>query len=319
MLLNRDQVTAMLAPVANGAGIHEIACIDGGLVNTVYRVMLDDALRTTFALRVSALPGPLAEPRLLTDLASRLPVPQVVWVDAAGTACGHPYLVYRWIDGVTLNRYRHGASPTALLALADPIGTLLGRIAGATRPLRAGAEESMRYLGARRVGEAVAQAQSTLRAGRARERLGGPIAERLIDLLSSDEERLSALERERGLVHGDFGGRNLLVAASGAERGVISGVLDWETAAIGAPLWDVGSFFRYARRYAPEFREAFEHGYRRAGGALPVDWWRTARLLDATRLTAILNEAQWLPTVFAECQTLLEDLLVDYTVPASRA
>jgi aminoglycoside phosphotransferase (APT) family kinase protein len=317
VLLHREQVAAMLAPVVNGAGIHETTCVDGGLVNTVYRVVLDDPLHTTFALRVSPRGSqvPLTEHRWLRELAANLPVPELVWVDVEGTSCGYPYLAYRWIDGVTLNRCRQGASANAWLELADPIGTLLARVAGALRSPRPVAEDSVRPLGSRRVVVEVAEARSTLRAGRARDRLGSSIADRLIDLLSGHEEQLSALARDRSLVHGDFGGRNVLVATSRAGRAVISGVLDWESAAIGSALWDVGSFFRYARRYGPEFRDQFEYGYRRAGGELPSDWWRTARVLDGTRLIAILSEERCLPTVFAECHTLLEALLVDSAAP----
>ncbi len=82
----------------------------------------------------------------------------------------------------------------------------------------------------------------------------------------------------------------------------VSGLLDREAAACGATLWDVGSLFRYSHRYGVEFREGFARGYRAAGGTLPEDWWRTARLLDATRLVAILDGEALLTEVFAECR-----------------
>ena len=86
-------------------------------------------------------------------------------------------------------------------------------------------------------------------------------------------------------------------------------MLDWEQAFIGATLWDIGSLFRYAHRYSPTFRERFEHGYRNAGGVLPDDWHRTARLLDATCIVGMLSETRELPTVFAECRELTEALV----------
>jgi hypothetical protein len=88
----------------------------------------------------------------------------------------------------------------------------------------------------------------------------------------------------------------------------ISGVIDWETAATGSALWDIGSLFCYARRYFPEFRELFVQGYRAGSGELPPDWCRTARLLDAVRLVAILNEERELLGVFAECRELIESV-----------
>jgi hygromycin-B 4-O-kinase len=52
------------------------------------------------------------------------------------------------------------------------------------------------------------------------------------------ETYASLVERcpeERSLVHGDFGSNNVLV-----HQGVVSGVLDWELALVGDPLYDVG-------------------------------------------------------------------------------
>jgi hypothetical protein len=84
---------------------------------------------------------------------------------------------------------------------------------------------------------------------------------------------------------------------------------------VGSGLWDVGSLFRYPRRYSPEFRAEFERGYRAARGELPDDWWPAARLLDSTRLVAILAEPQELPSVFAECRELIAAIVAD--VPRS--
>jgi hypothetical protein len=71
------------------------------------------------------------------------------------------------------------------------------------------------------------------------------------------------------------------------------------------------SLFRYPRRYSETFRQRFERGYHDAGGALPEDWLRTARLLDATRLVATLNEERELPVVFAECRDLIETVVTE--------
>jgi hypothetical protein len=88
-------------------------------------------------------------------------------------------------------------------------------------------------------------------------------------------------------------------------------LIDWEAAFSGSQLWDVGSLFRYSQRYTETFRQGFERGYRDAGGALPEDWLRTARLLDATRQVATLNEERELPVVFAECRELIEAMLTE--------
>jgi thiamine kinase-like enzyme len=115
------------------------------------------------------------------------------------------------------------------------------------------------------------------------------------------------------MAHGDLGGRNILVAPTESDGWRVCGLIDWEFAFSGSALWDVGRMFRYSKRYSETFRRGFERGYRDAGGTLPEDWFRTARLLDSTRLVTILNETQELPLVFAECRELIEAMVARRT------
>ena len=56
--------------------------------------------------------------------------------------------------------------------------------------------------------------------------------------------RIDPLPETRSLLHGDFGSNNVLVHAQGPRRGAISGVLDWEDARYGDPLFDLaGAYF----------------------------------------------------------------------------
>lgn len=281
----------MLSPILGDAGIRAAVPVEGGLINTLYRVTLDrgDAV---YALRVYA--GNRAvfdrECQTLSRLATALPVPEVL---LAGVSA-QPYIVYRWIEGMTLNEFRRQSAPAAFLTIAEPLGRLLARMASLSL-------ESP----AIQVQTRLAQADEQLRTGLARGRLGEALADRLRSLLAGNH---LLFEHGRGLVHGDLGGRNLLVKPTRWDEWEISGVIDWETAAMGSALWDVGSLFRYARRYSAEFHELFEQGYRAGGGELPPDWWRSARLLDATRLVAILSEERELPGVFAECRELIESV-----------
>jgi Ser/Thr protein kinase RdoA (MazF antagonist) len=147
----------------------------------------------------------------------------------------------------------------------------------------------------------------------------------MLDLLGEHREVLCSGDASRGLVHGDCNGRNVLVGGTGAESRWIAGILDWESAFLGGRLWDIGSLFRYSRRYRPDFRDRFVQGYESMGVGLPRDWWLLARLLDSTRLVAILDEDRSLPMVFAECRTLIRELVADtrrfeipraHTIPA---
>jgi aminoglycoside phosphotransferase (APT) family kinase protein len=306
--LGRREVAAMLAPLLAGDEPGEVARVGGGLINTVYRVAPARG-GAAYALRVYAHPAAFElEHRLLPRLTT-LPVPAVLLADASGEHCPHPYLVYRWLDGVVLNACRRHAAPEAFGTVAEPLGRLLARLARVTFPGDLAGEEPAAPGRPARIADRLARARERLRGGPARARLGDALADRLGDRLTRGAPRLEALGAalgEGGLAHGDLGGRNVIVRDGGGGRWEAAGVIDWEMASAGSPLWDLGSLFRYAERYPPAFRERFARGYRAEGGALPDDWWETARLLDATRLVAILSEARELPAVFAECRALVE-------------
>lgn len=310
--LSLRHIETMLRPVSGGARLREAVRVEGGLVNTTYRVTTDGG-GAVYALRVYAAGRPAfeIEHRLLPVLAAALPVPEPVFADASGTVCAHPYLVYRWIEGITLNECRRLGAPETFLTLAEPLGRLLARIAGLHFPDTLHGTQHTGQRPSIRVAAMLERAEEQLRAGRARERLGGALADSLRDCLNSRAPALRALERADGLVHGDCGGRNILVRAGAGGGWEISGLIDWEGAAAGCAWWDVGSLFRYPRRYSPEFRTLFARGYGAAGGRLPPDWWRVVRLLDCVRVVAILDEERELPGVFAECGELIGLLTAD--------
>lgn len=305
--LDEHAIHAMLAPVTGAEAIRRIEPVEGGLVNTVYRVTLGAG--RILALRVSARGAhALDRERSALRLArAALPVPDVLFADAGSRGRGHPYMVYRWIEGVSLNDFRRASPAAQFLLAAEPLGRALGRLARLALPARARPP-------LRRLADELERAGAALRKGRARVRLGDAAADALHAALVDATPALTAFDRQRSLAHGDFGGRNVLVRRSGS--GVdIAGVVDWEMACVACALWDVGSLFRYGHRYDHAFRTAFARGYVEAGGELPADWWRLSRLMDATRLVGIVDEERELPATFHEVGGLVRDLLSDATAP----
>ena len=296
------QLQTLLAPVLAGAALTEVKRVGGGLINTLYRITPAGG-GVSLCLRIFAAGGRpwQTERNVLARVAAALPVPQVLLADCGGGSFPHPYLVYPWIEGMTLDECRRRMPPAAFLSLAEPLGRLLARMA--SFPF---ADADNGQASAAPVAALLSVNQGRLRYGLARARLGAALADALWQRLEAGAGRLSTLDRAACLVHGDLGGRNILVAPAGDGAWRVSGLIDWEAAFAGAALWDVGRVFRYARRYSETFCERFERAYRDTGGDLPEDWWRTARLLDATRLVEILNEERELPVVFAECRELIE-------------
>jgi aminoglycoside phosphotransferase (APT) family kinase protein len=307
-----DKIQALLDPVLKGAAIGSIERVEGGLTNTLYRVTPADG-GASLCLRIFAS-GRLAwetERNILARVSASLPVPDVLLAGRGDSDFPYPYLVYRWIEGVTLNKCRRHAPPAALLSLAEPLGRVLAGVASFSYADARNGESNAAQSKPSTIEALLPANEAMLLRGLARKRLGGGLADAMWRRLEVSAVRLRALDHIACLVHGDLGGRNILVAPAEDGGWRISGLIDWEAAFSGSALWDVGSFFRYPKRYSETVRQRFEQGYRDAGGALPEDWLRTARLLDSTRLVEVLNEERELPTVFAECRELLETVVAE--------
>ena len=259
--------------------------MDGGLTNTILRVSTEGTERDLLVRIFAGGSVPWDKERLLlTRLCTGLPVPTVLLADEGRGALPYPSFVHQWIEGMTLNAMRRKVASEELLSLAEPLGRILVAMSKVKPPEgdELGAPPSSPEM-------LLSVSRHRLLNGRARARLGEGLADALWNHLSSEAGRLRALGSTNCLVHGDLGGRNIIVARDDAAGWRIAGIVDWEDAFAGWAMWDIGSFFRYATRYDRTFREHFERSYRDSGGTLPGDWWRTARLLDATRQVATLD------------------------------
>jgi len=296
-------VEALCAPITGGGTLGTVVTIDDGLVNTLLRITTTAGV--DYAVRIAGdatTPGLEVEAELLRRLAARLPVPKPVVVSSTATTLAHPYLIYPWIDGITLNECRRSHGRAAIATLAHSLGRLAATIATmpdvATLPLPPVS-----------VANALEEADMLVDGSPARDRLGPGVADALRAELRGWEARLRQLDATTGLVHHDFSGRNVIVRQTDDGTWDVSGILDWETASVGSSSWDLGSLFRYAHRYDADFRERFETGYRAGGGSLPDEWWRLSRLLDATRLVGIVSGDRELPTVFDDCRSIIGQLI----------
>jgi aminoglycoside phosphotransferase (APT) family kinase protein len=269
--------------------------VQGGFTNTLHRVTLAGG-GSVVVKHYAGGPDAFAfEVATLRRLAGILPVPEVVRVEPARQA-----IVYRWIDGITLEACRRDKSPSAFASLAGPLGRLCAWVAR-SEPL----DPEERW----DIGEELAQARAQLASERVRERMGGPLADAVTRAFDTYADRVAW--GQPCLAHHDLGGRNILVQHADAERWRIGGVIDWESAGTGTPLVDIGSLFRIAPSYDEAFVTEFERGYREADGELPEDWYRLARLVDALGMIDTLDEEREMPGVFADCRMLLTKLVKD--------
>jgi aminoglycoside phosphotransferase (APT) family kinase protein len=269
-----------------GGHIARIELAEGGLTNTIHKVMLENGDVLGIKHYAGGREWFDTELMTLTLLHGTVPVPAVVHADERRLA-----IVYRWIDGITLHELRKQGETEAFATLAEPLGRCLAWLA------KTDATESFELT------EVLERAYAQLSTGRARERLGEENADALRRALEAYEPTMAW--GAVCLSHGDLGHRNVIVARSGG-RWRVNGLIDWETTTTSSPLADIGSLFRYANRADERWRSDFARGYAEAAAnPLPDQWLHAARLIDATELVAVLDQPDDAPEMISDVRRLV--------------
>jgi aminoglycoside phosphotransferase (APT) family kinase protein len=309
--LSLETLSEMVAPVFAPRTIVKAELLSGGLANTNYKVNIS-GLREAFVVRVYTRdPSACArEVDIYLRVRGVVPTPTLLYVDTEGARLGYPYTLASFVEGAPMTQ-----------ALASGDGELIGQAgyaAGWTlallgqftfpepgefgleliiaRPRLGGAEGFLAYL------------EPLLTAGRARERLGDELADRVWAFAREQAPLLDAVAEEAKLVHADYKATNLLLREE-AGRLAMAAVLDWEFACAGAQLFDMGILLRHDRELDPAFAREFAHGFTAAGGALLHGWRRMARLADLVNLVTFLDGSGAREALIADVTHLLVQTL----------
>src|SRR5262245_42922805 len=213
--LEIDQIRALLSPLLNGAAIAGVERMEGGLVNTLYRVTPADG-DASLCLRIFAggrLPWE-TERKALTRVSASLPVPDVLLADSGNSDFSYPYLVYRWIEGIMLNKFRRRETPATLLSVAETLGRLLAGVASFSFADGPNVEPNGVHSRLSSIEALLSVNEKMLLSGLARKRLGSALADGMWRLFEANADLLCKLDGGARLGHGDFGGRNILGAPS---------------------------------------------------------------------------------------------------------
>ncbi len=305
--MTRTKRPALLAPAFPGRAVESIAPLTAGLANSNYRVRLAGR-EAPVVLRFYT--RDVAACRKDVDLDALLgpDVPRAAILDAdpTGARTGRVYAVLAWIEGVSLAALLERGDSAALLAVAPALGRVLAAI-GRQRFARAG------FFGPGLVvdqpfgdgtGDVLGHVEDCLFARGGAARLGTAEADRLWAFMQANVGALEAVAGEAALVHGDYKGANLLLHPTGTTWDV-AGVLDWEFAYAGTPLFDIGILLRYEARFPAGFAAAFARGYREAGGRLPPAWRHISRVLDVLNLCDFLSAPQASDVLIADVRALV--------------
>lgn len=290
-VLTEEDLQAALAPLFSDCRITRTTLLTEGLRNTNYRLDLEGRARPV-VLRLHA-DDPRAR-RVELELQRRfrgvLPVPEVLHEDAAGIP-GVALSVHEFLPGITLERWIDaGPDPAASRAVGRQLGEILATIHELRLPqagfLQPGLEVEP-HAAPMGLHPYAAYLLELLASPRVRARLGAPRADELASFLGQHDSLLPDLAGEVHLVHGDFKPVNLLVDDT-PEGPVVAGVLDWEFAFAGVPVFDLGTLLRYDDELPPGLEAGLVEAYEGAAGALPRGWRRLALLLD------LMNQLEFL-------------------------
>ena len=202
-----------------------------------------------------------------------------------------PHVLYRYAEGITFQELKSRGDLQDMADAAYAIGAALARLqtVSLSEPVSARQEIT----------------DECLNSPILEQRLGGFDRDRLGIFFSNWLPRIRNLYQQTALVHGDFNNRNTIVNRKGSGW-VVTGILDWEYAFIGSPLWDATRFICFERQARPCREPHFSRGFRESGGSLPKDWSEFSRALNALSAAESLSR----PDLRAQYIPELHDLIV---------
>jgi len=287
--------------------------LTGGLRNANFKINLeghDDAI----VLRVYEQ-DPTAyqkEIDLLRWLSGAVPVPELLYAGPDALDGSGPYIVLRYVAGMTFRELRSTGEVTAVQQAARSVGKTLAAIASREFPAPGRIAAGLKISGPFLEGSdpVPRMFDSFISSAWFRARAGESLAARVQKLAWDWAAQLATLDDARSLVHSDFGSRNILVRRVRDEWTVVA-VIDWEFAFSGSPLLDVGHFLRYERQATPLREPHFSQAFVQHGGHLPENWRQLARVIDLSALCEMLTReslpAEIIPELVGLVQATVED------------
>jgi fructokinase len=309
--LSLETLSEMIAPVFAPRTVVKAELLSGGLANTNYKVSVS-GLRESFVVRVYTRdPSACArEVDIFLRVRGVVPVPTLLFVDIEGARVGYPYTLANFVEGELMTQILATGGAEQIGQAGYAAGwtlALLGQFTFAepgalgpelviVEPRQGGAAAFLAYL------------EPLLIAGHARERLGDELADRVWAFAREHATMLDAVANEAKLLHADYKATNLLLREDAGQL-AMAAVLDWEFACAGAQIFDMGILLRHDRELDPAFAREFARGFTEAGGALPDDWRRMARLADFVNLVTFLDAPEERSALFTDVTRLLVQTL----------
>jgi aminoglycoside phosphotransferase (APT) family kinase protein len=315
-------IERLIRPIAADARVVQYSVLSGGLGNTNLLVEAEP-LASPVVLRLytrdpSACRREESVLALVRTTDSTCPVPETLYCDPDSSVLdGVPYAITTYLPGELLQDVLERATSAERHDLGASIGRALACLSrftfDACGSLRSDLTLDQVWGPPHEL--IPREVHSALYGGRAGTRLDAATRDRIWSLIETESERLTPLASLNVLVHGDFKPANLLVRRGEEGRWQVSGVLDWEFACAGHPLFDIATLLRGLDLQGDPFSSAaVAELQEEAGGDVPEDWRAVIRLLDVCALCQLLDRSQDRPQVNEDVRSLLQHLLVDWPI-----
>ena len=292
LMLDEATLNAMLQPAFPGKRVTSAELLTSGLCNTNYKIRLS-GLDDAFVLRLYIRDRAACQKDydLFNLVHERVPVPDLLYAESDGTHYEMAYAVMRWVDGTLLSEIIAAGNTSQMIACAYDAGKTLASISSYTffQAGFFGPGLSIAYPFDSGTSPFLSEIERSLFAGRAGERLGTTLTERLWRFVRDNSDYLAAADGVATLVHADYKGVNILI---NEQQASVAAVLDWEFALASSPLIDIANMLRYDQLLPAAYETQFVRGYLDNGGTLPPDWKRASKLLDLLSLCQFLDAPQ---------------------------
>lgn len=229
----------------------DIHPLSGGLSNSNYKVSLDN-ISEPIVLRIYGRNPAVCQKEVDVHrmLRGSVPVPEIFHAEPDGIDENGPFLFMQFIEGITFRELKRNCSSDEIAQASYSVGKTLAAIGqhsfsksgwidagpAVTKQFVEGPNPIPKYI------------DSCLASPNLQPRMNESLRDKVHNLIWSEVSRLSCFDESRQLVHCDFNSPNLLVKNINDRWSVVS-VLDWEFAISGSPLFDIGNFLRYERRW----------------------------------------------------------------------
>lgn len=308
--LDRGKAQALVAPVVPGAQVLRVEMLSGGLANSNYRAVLEDGRSLRLRLYQRDPRQAPKEAALARFVKDRVPVPQYLYLGDENNPAGVPYAVIEWIEGARLDALAEALDDTSLAQVGRAVGSVLAKIHSFVFVRSGFFDSNLDIVPFGGDFSLTGFLKTCLIDGPGGELIGEDLAERVIAHAEKNARALRHWEEPPRLTHFDFNGSNILLRQ---ENGVwaVSAVLDWEFAASASPAGDLGNLLRPPLGLRDGFADAVARGYRDAGGTLPDDWQKEARLADLTAWAEFLTRPNVGEELVASARAMFEAAVAD--------